>query len=78
MTDEDRKLNADYLKAMATSPGGKILFKHIEDEIRDGWEKFISMPVDQKTSKAAFSAQAQYIVLKGIREWVESEIKLGA
>lgn len=77
MDDEQRKLNAGYLKSMATSPGGVILLKHIEDEIVDGWEKFIALPCDQKTSKAAITHQARYIVLKDLKEWLVSEIKLG-
>jgi len=77
MTEEQIKEKADYLKEMLDSPGGLLLFAHIDQEIADGWNKFIDMPVDSKTSKAAFTAQARYIVLKGIKEWVESEIKLG-
>jgi hypothetical protein len=76
MTDEERKIKAYELKAMMECPGGQMLFKHIEDEITSGWNEFIDLPVDKKTSKAAFSAQSRYIVLKGVKEWVESEIRL--
>jgi len=77
MNDEQRKQRAYDLQATIDSPGGKIILKHIEDEIVDGWESFINTPVDQKTSKLAFACQAKYQVLKGIREWIQSEIKVG-
>jgi len=76
MNDEDRKQNADYLNSMLTSPGGQILFKHIDDMIADGWNEFIALPVLQKTNKAAFNAQAKYEVLKNLKEWVKDEIRL--
>jgi len=78
MTEEDREQRSEYLRAMIESPGGTIFFKHIEDEIVSGWESFISLPVTQKTSKAAFNHQAKYEVLKNLKEWVQSEIRLGS
>lgn len=77
MEEIDQKQKADYLKSMITSPGGKILLKHIEEEIVDGWERFIALPVDQKTSKAAYSHSSRYQVLKDLKEWIASEIKVG-
>ncbi len=74
--NEERAQNADYLENMMRSPGGILLFKHIEEEITRGWDEFIKLPVAQKTSKAAFNYQAKYEVLKGIKEWVEDEIRL--
>jgi hypothetical protein len=77
MTDEEIKLKADYLKSMMQSPGGALLLKHIEEECKDGWEKFIALPVDKKTSKAAYDAQARYAVLRDLKDWILSEIKIG-
>ena len=75
--DEERKQKANYLTSMMSSPGGQILFKHINEEIQEGWDKFIDLPVEKKTSKAAYDAQARYKALKAIREWVDEEIKAG-
>lgn len=77
MIEEDRKLRSSYLQSLLDSPGGELLFKHIDEEIKDGWEQFIALPVLQKTSKHALNQQARYDVLKGIKEWIKSEIKLG-
>jgi hypothetical protein len=76
MTNDEREQNAAYLESMLFSPGGNILFKHIDEMIVEGWEKFIALPVLEKTSKAAFNYQAQYEVLKKLREWVNDEIRL--
>jgi len=75
--DEEREIRANQLKSMMESPGGVILFKHIEEEMKDGWDEFIGLPVAQKTSKAAFNYQARYEVLTNLKAWIESEIKLG-
>lgn len=77
MNEEDIKQRSEYLSQLLVSPGGKILFSHIDEEIRDGWEDFIALPVEKKTSKAAYDHQAKYKVLKGIKDWIESEIKRG-
>lgn len=77
MTDEERKFYSEALEAMWNSTGGKLLRSHIEEEMRQGWEDFIDLPVDKKTSKAAYDAQAKYKVGKGIIEWVESELRIG-
>ena len=76
MTDEERKHRAYSLKNAIESEGGKILMEHIDGEIKDGWEAFISLPVLQKTSKMALNHQARYDVLKGLKDWVESEIRV--
>lgn len=76
MTNEEREQNAAYLENMMLSPGGALLFKHIDEMITDGWNSFIALPVSQKTNKAAFNYQAQYEVLKKLREWVNDEIRL--
>lgn len=77
MIEEERKNRSIHLKNLLDSPGGDILFRHIEEEMRDGWDTFIGLPVLQKTSKLALNHQARYDVLKGIKEWINSEIKLG-
>lgn len=77
MNDTERQERADYLRDMMASPGGRILIAHIDEEIKTGWEQFISMPVAQKTSKAAFNYQAKYDVLKNLKEWIDSEIRIG-
>lgn len=77
MTDADRQERADYLRDMMASPGGRILIAHIDEEIKTGWDEFIKMPVAQKTNKAAYNYQARYDVLKNLKEWIDSEIRLG-
>jgi hypothetical protein len=77
MEDIDRKQRAEYLESMITSPGGKILFEHIDEAIKEGWQEFIKLPVSQKTSKMAFNYQARYEALKGLVEWVKDEIRVG-
>ena len=64
------------LKAVVYSPGGKYLLAHIEEEIVAGWEKFIALPVEKKTSKASYDAQARYKVLKDLRDWIDTESKM--
>lgn len=76
MNDLERQQNAEYLESMMRSPGGQIFFKHIDEMIVEGWEDFIKLPVAQKTNKAAFNAQAKYEVLKGLKSWIEDEIRL--
>ena len=77
MTDEQRKVNAGFLKEVIESEGGKLILSHINEEIRDGWEKFIALPALQKTGKQALNYQARYDVLKDLKDWIASEIKLG-
>lgn len=77
MTDEQRKERAVQLRDMVESTGGRILLEHIDQESKSGWLKFIDMPVDKKTSKAAYDAQARYKVLEDLKDWIESEIKIG-
>lgn len=77
MNDEDKKLRSQYLQSMVGSPGGKILIEHIREEINEGWIGFIELPVEKKTSKAAFSAQAKYKANKDLLDWIDSEIKIG-
>ena len=69
-------INREDLKGAICSPGGEYLLHHIDDQIKEGWEKFIALPVAQKTSKAAFNSQAQYEVLKRLKDWIESECKM--
>ena len=73
MDDEERKQRAKDLQ----SPGAKLILEWAEEKGREAWEEFLKMPVDRKTSKAAFSASAKYLACKDLIEWVESEIKLG-
>lgn len=77
MNDEDKKLRSQYLQSMVGSPGGKILIEHIREEINEGWISFIELPVEKKTSKAAFCAQARYKANKDLLDWIDSEIKVG-
>jgi hypothetical protein len=77
MTDEEKEDRSRTLKAMMESPAGKILIKHIDDEMKAGWDHFIALPVSQKTNKAAFNYQAQYEVLRNLKDWIDSEIRVG-
>ena len=77
MTDEEKEERSLLLKAVIESPGGQIIFNHIDDEMKAGWDEFISLPVAQKTSKAAFNYQARYEVLRNLKDWIDGEIRLG-
>lgn len=81
MSDEEeiriRKHIAESLSFLKGSPGGKILLKHIDEEIIEGWDKFIALPADKKTSKTAYDAMARYKVLKNLKEWIDDEIRMG-
>lgn len=63
------------LQELLDSEGGIILMRHVEEEIKDGWEKFIALPVNQKTSKAAYNYQAKYEVLRDLKDWISSTIR---
>lgn len=63
------------LKLAMCSTGGKMLREHIREESEAGFKKFIDMPVEKKTSKASYEAQAQYKKLKELLDWIESEIR---
>lgn len=73
--DELEQKRSD-LRDIIHSPGGDYLISHIKEQSRDGWDKFIALPVAQKTSKEAFNCQARYEVLKHLLEWIDSEIKM--
>jgi len=77
LTDEQRKIRSQHLRDIKDSIGGRILLDHIEEEIKDGWESFIDLPVDKKTSKQSYDYQAKYKVLKNLKDWIDTEIKLG-
>jgi hypothetical protein len=76
MTDEERKQRGRDLEEMLDSAGGRALMFHVEERIREGWEDFIKLPADKKTSKVSYDAQAKYKVLKDLKEWVSDEIRL--
>ncbi len=65
-----------YIKDMLESPGGQILMAEIDSRIVEGWDKFISLPVLEKTGKAAFDSQAKYKVLKDLKDWIETESRM--
>jgi hypothetical protein len=73
MTEEERRERAQYLQ----SPGVGLVLEWAEERAKEAWVKFIKTPVDKKTSKAAFAAQAEYMAFTELKDWVESEIKLG-
>ena len=73
--DELEQNRIDLQSAMS-SYGGKYLLEHISSEMTDGIEKFISLPVAQKTSKESYNCQARYDVLKKLKEWIDSEIAM--
>lgn len=77
MTDEERKNISVALKEMCGSSGGKYLLKHIDEESKQGWRDFIDLPVDKKTSKTSYDYQAKYKVLENLKDWIDTEIKLG-
>ena len=69
-------INRKALALAIRSHGGAYLIQRIDEQMKEGWEKFIALPVEKKTSKAAFHAQAQYSVLKDLKDWIESELRM--
>ena len=72
----ERENRGAALEHLKITYGYQILAKHIEEKIVEGWEKFIALDPEKKTSKTAYHYQAQYEVLKDLKEWIEEEIKL--
>lgn len=66
--------NRQALKDIRNTPGFHYLVEHINELSKEGWDKFIDLPVEKKTSKASYDAQAKYKVLKELKEWIDSEI----
>jgi len=62
MTDDERKIRTACLNEMVATDGWKIVVSHIKESIVDGMEGFMSLPVDRKTSKAAYEYTAKYKV----------------
>ena len=78
MTEEEEIQMADALRDMVhTSPGYKYLNHYINSAIKDGWERFIEMPVEKKTSKMAYKYQSEYRVLKDLLSWIDDSIRTG-
>lgn len=77
MTDQEIQEQSIALQEMLASKGGRILVSHIEELKTESIEKFIALPVDKKTSKAAFAMQSEYTASAGLLDWIESEIKRG-
>jgi len=75
VTEAEHK--AKSLRDVKNMPGWKYVEAEINARIKEGWEEFICLPVDQKTSKAAFQHQARYTENKGILEWIEGAIVEG-
>jgi len=63
------------LKAAINTLGVAYLVSHIKEQMQDGVDKFIQLPVAQKTSKASFNFQARYDVLKNLLDWIDTEIR---
>jgi len=74
--DEARKQRISDLQNLLTHRGWEIFAAHVQEEIEDGWNKFIELPVEKKTSKAAYDAQAKYKVHKSLLEWISDEIRM--
>jgi hypothetical protein len=73
---DELEQNRHDLQAAINSPGGRYLMKYIDEQITYGWEKFIALPVDKKTSKQSYDSQAKYKVLKDIKDWINSEVNM--
>ncbi len=72
----EREIRGSALEYLKTTQGYCELEKHIQETIKAGWEKFIALDPEKKTSKTAYHYQAQYEVLKDLLEWIDEEIKL--
>lgn len=75
MEIDDRKRRAFAIRSISATEGMQEVIKHIDEEIQEGWEKFINLPVDKKTSKMAYNCQARYSVLKDLKEWIIDQVK---
>ncbi len=73
---EEVSARRGYLKAILNEPGGQILMAHLEEMSNQGFKEFIDLPVDKKTSKAAYDAQAKYKKLQEVIEWWELEASM--
>lgn len=65
------------LRDITQMEGWRVVIEEIESRQKEGWEKFIALPVDQKTSKASFHYQARYDELKSLVEWIQTTIEEG-
>ena len=72
----EREVRGAALEHLKGTHGYQILEKHIDETIKQGWDKFIALDPEQKTSKTSYHYQAQYKVLKDLMEWIDEEIKL--
>lgn len=71
-----RSEESKAIQSLGQHPGWPVLLKRFDIEINEGWERFIALPVDKKTSKKAQEHQAAYIVLKRFKEGLVSEAKI--
>ena len=68
--------NRQALKSIRSEHGFHYLIEHINELSKDGWDKFIDLSPEKKTSKAAFAMSAQYRVLKDLVDWIDTECKM--
>ena len=71
----DREEHFRLMRDLAQSPWFSALLADLDEEIKDGWETFISLPVEKKTTKKAQEHQAAYLVLKRFKERILAESK---
>ena len=77
MNETKAQIDSINLSQMIVMPGWRLFVEEATERQKRGWEDFIALPVDQKTSKAAFHHQAQYDAIKGLLEWVKGTIEEG-
>lgn len=75
--EEEIRLGNELREMVQLSRGYKQLEKHINETIQEGWDNFIKLSPEKKTSKASFHYQAQYQVLKDLKDWITDSIRSG-
>lgn len=65
------------LKNLQSLPGWRHILRILNQTAEEGWREFIDLPVDRKTSKAAYNYQAMYKAPGKILERIDDEIRAG-
>lgn len=73
----ERIQTAVELKALQNLPGWRHILRILNQVSEEGWHEFIDLPVDRKTSKAAYNYQAMFKAPGKILERIEDEIRAG-
>ncbi len=65
------------LRDLKNSPAWIYLEKELKDRMQGGWEDFIYLPAEEKTTEKAYSYQARFACYKDLIEWIDHAIQEG-